>query len=39
MYAWLRQNEPDLVKQAKRVEHRRAGTAVRTEEPAAPAGA
>lgn len=24
MYAWLRQNEPELVKQAKRVEHRRA---------------
>ncbi|MEE2523397.1 protein translocase subunit SecF [Pseudarthrobacter sp. J75] len=23
MYAWLRQSEPDLVKQAKRVEHRR----------------
>ena len=26
MYAWLRQNEPDLARQAKRVEHRRAGT-------------
>jgi preprotein translocase subunit SecF len=26
MYAWLRQNEPDLVRQAKRVEHRRAST-------------
>ncbi|MDQ1594191.1 MAG: preprotein translocase subunit SecF [Arthrobacter pascens] len=24
MYAWLRQNEPELAKQAKRVEHRRA---------------
>lgn len=24
MYAWLRQNEPELVKQAERVEHRRA---------------
>ena len=25
LYAWLRQNEPDLVKQAKRVEQRRSG--------------
>jgi preprotein translocase subunit SecF len=25
MYAWLRQNEPDLARQAKRVEHRRSG--------------
>ncbi|MGX5717081.1 protein translocase subunit SecF [Arthrobacter sp. MAHUQ-56] len=36
MYAWLRQNEPELVKQARRVQQRRAGTAERAV-PAAPA--
>ena len=30
MYAWLRQNEPELVKQAKRVEHRRADAAAKS---------
>ena len=30
MYAWLRQNEPDLVRQAKRVEQRRAESASRS---------
>ncbi|MEO8284346.1 MAG: protein translocase subunit SecF, partial [Pseudarthrobacter sp.] len=39
MYAWLRQSEPDLVKQARKVENRRAENAARTKESAAPAGA
>ncbi|MDE8668889.1 protein translocase subunit SecF [Pseudarthrobacter sp. H3Y2-7] len=39
MYAWLRQGEPDLVKQARKVESRRAENAARSEESAAPAGA
>src|SRR6478672_955396 len=34
LYAWLRQNEPDLVKQAKRVEQRRTETAARNAQPA-----
>ncbi|MDQ0855142.1 preprotein translocase subunit SecF [Arthrobacter sp. V4I6] len=34
LYAWLRQNEPDLVKQAKRVEQRRAETAAKSAQPA-----
>jgi preprotein translocase subunit SecF len=38
MYAWLRQGEPDLVKQARRVEQRRAGAAERAV-PASPAKA
>ncbi|MFC9772773.1 MULTISPECIES: protein translocase subunit SecF [unclassified Pseudarthrobacter] len=38
MYAWLRQNEPDLVKQARRVEQRRSSTAERNA-PAEPAQA
>ena len=38
MYAWLRQNEPELVKQARRVQQRRAGSAERGA-PAAPAKA
>ena len=38
MYAWLRQNEPDLVKQARRVEQRRNSTAERNA-PAEPAQA
>ena len=37
MYAWLRQNEPELVKQAKRVQHRRAEA--RAKAPAEPAQA
>ena len=39
MYAWLRQNEPDLVKQAKRVEQRRSANNAKTEGSAAAAGA
>jgi len=38
LYAWLRQGEPDLVKQARRVEQRRAGAAERAV-PASPAKA
>jgi preprotein translocase subunit SecF len=34
LYAWLRQSEPDLVKQAKRVEQRRAETAAKSVAPA-----
>ncbi|CAI3798711.1 protein translocase subunit SecF [Pseudarthrobacter sp. MM222] len=34
LFAWLRQNEPDLVKQAKRVEQRRAETAAKSAAPA-----
>jgi preprotein translocase subunit SecF len=30
MYAWLRQNEPELVQQAKRVQHRRAEARAKT---------
>jgi preprotein translocase subunit SecF len=38
MYAWLRQGEPDLVRQARRVQQRRAGAADKTV-PASPAKA
>jgi preprotein translocase subunit SecF len=31
MYAWLRQSEPDLMKQAKRVEQRRAESSARAD--------
>src|SRR6476660_80171 len=36
LYAWLRQGEPDLVKQAERVAHRRAQAAAKAESPAEP---
>jgi preprotein translocase subunit SecF len=39
LYAWLRHGEPELVKQAERVAHRRAQAAARTESPAEPATA
>jgi preprotein translocase subunit SecF len=39
MYAWLRQNEPALVKQAQRVEHRRADSAAKDAAAAQPAQA
>jgi preprotein translocase subunit SecF len=39
LYAALRQGEPDLVKQAKRVEQRRAEAAAKTAAPASPATA
>jgi preprotein translocase subunit SecF len=39
LYAWLRQGEPDLVKQAERVAHRRAQAAAKAETPAEPATA
>ncbi|MHA7223161.1 protein translocase subunit SecF [Arthrobacter sp. RHLT1-20] len=39
LYAWLRRNEPDLVKQAHRVEQRRAETAARNASSEAPATA
>jgi len=35
-YAALRQGEPDLVKQAKRVEQRRVDAAAKAESPASP---
>ncbi len=39
LYAWLRQGEPDIDKQAKRVEQRRAETAAKADAPPAPAKA
>lgn len=39
LYAWLRQGEPELVKQAKKVAHRRAEAASAAAEPAEPAKA
>lgn len=39
LYAWLRQGEPELVKQAERVHHRRAHAAAKTDSPAEPATA
>ncbi|MBT2512697.1 protein translocase subunit SecF [Arthrobacter sp. ISL-30] len=39
LYAWLRQGEPELVKQAKKVAHRRAEGASAAAEPAEPAKA
>lgn len=39
LYAWLRHSEPELVKQAERVHHRRAQAAAKAESPAEPATA
>ena len=39
LYAWLRQGEPELVKQAERVHQRRAQAAAKTDSPAEPATA
>ncbi|HSL38251.1 MAG TPA: protein translocase subunit SecF [Arthrobacter sp.] len=39
LYAWLRRGEPELVKQAERVHHRRAHAAAKTDSPAEPATA